>query len=350
MDNQRSQEPLQNKGEKLRETLKKMHYGLVGEAGAVQVCRWTKNALRGDRGCWKEVFYGVSSAGCCEMTPNVMNCENKCLHCWRPIEFNLGVDVKDPMRPKELLEGVKSERRKLLNGFLGRKGIDKSKVLEAMEPSLYTMSLSGEPTLYPYLGELFNIIREEKRAVSFLVTNGQNPDVLRGLGEEGLPTQIAISTNASNKELFVKWHRSCNRDSWERFLESLDVLKELKGRVRRVVRLTVVKCGDGEGKNENAGGDEKYDGYNNMKDEHVEEYADLVRRGDVDFVHVKGFKSVGYSRERFGYDKQPWFLEVRDFAKRLERALDGYEVKGEDERCCVVLLAKAGSELKIDKF
>lgn len=331
---------------KLKETLKKMHYGLVGEGGAVQVCRWTKNALRGDRGCWKEKFYGVSSAGCCEMTPNVMNCENKCLHCWRPIEFNLGTDVKDPMKPEELLSGILEERKKLLNGFLGNAKIEREKVLSAMEPSLYTMSLSGEPTLYPYLGELFSLIRE-KGKVSFLVTNGQNPDVLRKLEEEGLPTQIAISTNASNKELFVKWHRSCNKDSWERFLESLDVLKSLKGKVRRVVRLTVVAEGAGEERQENAGGDSKYDNYNNMKDEHVKEYTDLIKRADVEFVHVKGFKSVGYSRERFGYDKQPWFDEVRDFAKKLEKELDGYEIRGEDERCCVVLLAKAGKELKI---
>jgi len=333
--------------EKLKKTLKKMHYGLVGEGGAVQICRWTKNALRGGRGCWKEKFYGVSSAGCCEMTPNVMNCENMCLHCWRPIEFNLGVDIKESMKPKELLAGILEERKKLLNGFLGRRGIDKDKVLKAMEPSLYTMSLSGEPTLYPYLRELFNLIRE-KGKVSFLVTNGQNPDVLKRLERGGLPTQIAISTNASNKELFEKWHRSCNKDSWERFLRSLDVLKKLNGKVRRVVRLTVVKEGDGEEKQENAGGDLVYNDYNNMRDEHVEEYADLVRRADSDFVHVKGFKSVGKSRERFGYDKQPWFDEVKKFAKKLEEELDDYEIKGEDERCCVLLLVKKGKELKIE--
>ena len=332
--------------DKLKRILRKMHYGLVGEAGAVQICRWTKNAIRGDRGCWKERFYGVKSSGCCEMTPNVMNCENMCLHCWRPIEFNLGTDVEEAMRPEELLDGILEERKKLLNGFLGSSKVDKEKVMDAMEPSLYTMSLSGEPTLYPYLGELFNLIRR-KGKVSFLVTNGQNPDVLARLEREGLPTQIAISTNASNKELFEKWHRSCNRDSWERFLGSLDVLKELGGKVRRVVRLTVVKEGDGEGKQKNAGGDSKYDGYNNMKDEHVREYAELVKRADSDFVHVKGFKSVGYSRERFGYDKQPWYDEVKEFARKLEKELDDYEIKGEDERCCVLLLAKRGKELKI---
>jgi len=35
----------------VKDTLKKMNYALVGETSAVQICRWTKNAIRGDRGC-----------------------------------------------------------------------------------------------------------------------------------------------------------------------------------------------------------------------------------------------------------------------------------------------------------
>ena len=42
----------------VRDKLRKMGYALVGGTSAVQVCRWTKNSLRGDRGCWKEKFYG----------------------------------------------------------------------------------------------------------------------------------------------------------------------------------------------------------------------------------------------------------------------------------------------------
>ncbi len=337
---------------KLKQTLQKMHYGLVGESGAVQICLWTKRAIRGEGGCWKEKFYGVSSSGCCQMTPNVMNCENKCLHCWRPIEFNLGINVKNLLKPRELLEGIIKERKKLLLGFAGNLKVDKKVLEDSYEPKLYTMSLSGEPTLYPYLGELFKIIREEKKAVSFLVTNGQNSDVIREFKDNELPTQITISTNASNKELFLKWHRSCYKDSWERFLETLDVLKSLEGKVRRVVRLTLVKKGEGDGKAKNCGGDLKYDDFSNMEEEHLEEYADLVRRANSDFVHIKGFKSVGYARERFGYDKQPWFNEVKGFSKKLEKELmnDGYEIKGEDEKSCVVMLAKRDSELKITKI
>jgi len=35
----------------VKDTLRKMNYALVGETSAVQICRWTKNSLRGDRGC-----------------------------------------------------------------------------------------------------------------------------------------------------------------------------------------------------------------------------------------------------------------------------------------------------------
>ena len=310
----------------VRKTLEKMHYALVGETSAVQICRWTKNALRGDRGCWKEKFYGVSSAGCCQMTPSVMWCENQCLHCWRPIEMNLGTELPSVDEPVEILDGIVEARKKLLMGFKGREGIDVEKLEAAMEPSLYTMSLSGEPTLYPRLGEMFKEIRR-RGAVSFLVTNGLNPSVLANL--ETLPTQITISMNAPNEKLFKIWHKSSKPRAWELFNESLDVMRGLEG-VRKTVRLTLVK-------------DE------NMLEKNILEYVDLIRKASPDFVHVKGFTSVGYARERMGYDKQPWFDEVKDYALKIVDKLDGYEIKGEDERCCVVMLAKRGAKLKIGK-
>jgi len=334
--------------DKLKKTLEKMHYGLVGDSGAVQICLWTKKSLRGEGGCWKEKFYGISSAGCCQMTPNVMNCENMCLHCWRPIEYNLGVESDGKiMEPEELLNGIIEERKRLMNGFKGNKKVDKKAFEKALEPKLYTMSLSGEPTLYPHLGELFSLIRK-KGAVSFLVTNGQNPDAIRKLERDGLPTQLVVSTNAPNEKLFKIWHRSCIPDSWEKFLETLDVMNSLKGKVRRVIRLTLVKVGRGEMRREGDGGDDAFNDLTNMTLENLDEYASLIRRADSDFVHLKGFKSVGYSRDRFGYDKQPWFSEVKDYAEKLCEKLGGdYEIKGEEEKSGVVMLARKGQSLRI---
>lgn len=330
---------MENNLEKIYKKLKKMNYGLVGGTSAVQICRWTKNSIRGGRGCWKEKFYGVSSAGCCQMTPAVMWCENQCLHCWRPIEMNLGMNLPVVDNPIKILEGVVEERKKLLAGFKGRRGIDLKKFNEALEPKLYTMSLSGEPTLYPRLGEMFNEIRK-RGAVSFLVTNGLNSEALKKLEKEGLPTQVAVSTNAPNEKLFNIWHRSTKKNAWKEFLKSLDVVRELKGKVRRVIRLTIVKPGmDGE-----------FPNMTNMAYENVPEYCDLIKRAEPDFVHIKGFKAVGYAKERMGYDKQVWHDEVMDYSKKILAGLDRYRIAAEDERSCVVMLARDGVELKIERI
>jgi tRNA wybutosine-synthesizing protein 1 len=324
--------------EEIREKLKKMNYALVGETSAVQVCLWTKNAIRGDRGCWKEKFYGISSAGCCQMTPSVMWCENKCLHCWRPIELSLGDELPSVDDPVEILDGIIEARKKMLMGFKGSEKIDKEKFEEALVPKLYTMSLSGEATLYPRLGEMFAEIRR-REAVSFLVTNGLNPEIIAGFSDSELPTQIAVSMNAPNKELFLKWHRSTKKDAWKKFNETLDIVRKLEGKVRRAVRLTLVDVGDGE-----------FGKMSNMSKENIGEYCDLIRKAEPDFVHVKGYKSVGYARARMGYDKQPWFDAVKDYAVKICKELEGYEIVAEDERCCVVMLARDGVGVKIKKL
>ena len=324
----------------VKSVLGKMGYALVGETSAVQICRWTKNSIRGDGGCWKEKFYGISSAGCCQMSPAVMWCENKCLHCWRPIEMNLGTKLPKIDNPIEILDGIVEARKKLLLGFRGNDKINKDKFENGLEPSLYTMSLSGEATLYPKLGEMFKEIRR-RGAVSFLVTNGLNPEVLNNFKDDELPTQIAISTNAPNERLFKIWHRSTKKNAWEKFNNSLDVIKRLKGKVRRAVRLTLVDIGEEGNFNE----------MTNMSEENVEEYCNLIKKAEPNFIHVKGYKSVGYARARMGYDKQPWFEAVKEYALKIEKRLlkDGYKIMAEDKRSCVVMLAKNGIELKITK-
>ncbi len=317
--------------------LKKEGYGIIGEHSAVKICLWTKHALRGDSGCWKEKFYGVSSAGCCQMTPSLFHCENKCLHCWRNLDYTSDKKIENIDDPIKILDGIVEARKKLLAGFKGRKGIDLKKFEDALEPKLWTMSLSGEPTLYPRLGEMFKEIRR-RGAISFLVTNGLNPEVLAGFTKDELPTQITISTNAPNEKLFKIWHRSTKVDAWKKFNESLDVLKKLKGIVRRIVRLTLVKKGNGE-----------FGEVTNMSEENIGEYCSLIRKAEPDFIHVKGFMSVGYARARMGYDKQPWFDDVKKYALKIAKNLDGYEIAGEDERSCVVMLARDGVKLRIER-
>lgn len=330
--------------EKIKKTLKKQHYEIAGknQHSGVQVCRWTKNSLNEKRGCWKEKFYGIESHRCCQMSPSVMWCENQCLHCWRPIEMNLGINIGEIDEPKEIIDEIIKARKKLMVGFGGDEKISKKRFKEALEPTLFTFSLSGEATLYPKLDEMIKEIRKRK-AITFLVTNGQNPEVIKKLEKnKALPTQLTISMNAPNKELFKKWHNSVRKDAWERFNETLKIMKKLKGKTRRVVRLTLVREGDET---------EKLKELNNMKPEHIGEYKKLILAAEPDFIHVKGFKSLGYSRNRMGYSKQPFYEEIQEFAKKLlgELKSQGYKKLGEDERSCVVLLGKDKKKMKIKK-
>jgi len=274
------------------------------------------------------------------MTPAVMWCENQCLHCWRPIELNLGTELPSVDDPIEILDGIVAKRKEMLMGMKGNDDVDVENFEKNIEPKLFTTSLSGEPTIYPRLGEMFSEIRR-RGAVSFLVTNGLNPDVVRGLdsGKGELPTQLVISTNAPNEKLFLQWHRSTKKDAWSVFLESLDVMRGLKGKTRRVIRLTLVKKGE-EG---------VFANMTNMSEENVGEYCELIRRANPDFVHVKGYKAVGYARDRMGYDNQVWHDEVLDYAGKLCERLEDFEVKAEDERSCVVALVRRGVEMKIER-
>jgi len=328
--------------ENVKKILEKQHYEIVGNHSAVQICRWTKQSLRNKGVCWKEKFYGIKSHQCCQFSPAVMWCENKCLHCWRPIEMNLGTQLSKIDEPKKIIDDVIKARKKLLIGFGGNKKISKKRFKESLEPSIFTLSLSGEPTLYPKLSQLIKEIRKRK-AISFLVTNGLNPKVIINLEKDkSLPTQITVSINAPNEKLWGVWHRSTKKDAWKKLNETLEVLKRLKGKVRRVVRLTLVKKGSEK---------EKLKELSNMEKEHVSQYVKLIRRAEPDFIHVKGFKSLGYSRKRLGYNKQPFHKEVKDFSLKLTEELkkDGYKILAEENRSCVVLLGKDKNKMKIKK-
>ena len=79
---------------------------------------------------------------------------------------------------------------------------------------------------------------------------------------------------------------------------------------------------------------------------HPEKYAELILKGDADFVEVKGYMFVGPSRQRLSKHNMPFHEEVVEFAKELEKHLPGYEVVSEHIPSRVVMLAK--KEYKID--
>ena len=322
--------------EKIKKTLKKQHYKIVGKHSAIQICRWTKNSLRDEGVCFKEQFYGIKSHLCCQMTPAVMWCPNRCIHCWRATELTIGSEIKGKTdSPKEIVDGCIQAQKKLLEGFkilpkTKHKTVSKvnmKKWEEAQEPMHFSISLSGEPTIYPQIGKLIQEIRKRGKT-SFLVTNGLYPEKIKELADKKqLPTQLTVSVNSPNEKMYLEFHRSSMRNAWKKLNETLDILSELNSRT--VVRMNLVKN-------------------LNIEDKHVKEYAELIKKANPKFVHVKGYMSVGSARGRLGYERMPSHNEIKDFAKRLAKEAN-LKVLDEHERSCVCVLGKNKSDMKIKK-
>ena len=268
--------------EKIKKILKKQHYEIVGdnEHSAVQTCRWTKKSICDQGVCYKEKFYGIKSHLCCQMTPSVMWCPNKCLHCWRAIELTIGDELNQKLdSPKKIIDGCIVAQRKLLEGFkilpeTKHKTVSKAnmkKWLEAQEPMQFAISLSGEPTLYPMIGGLIKELRNRGKT-SFLVTNGLYPEKLKELKKKNqLPTQLYVSVNASNKKLYDKFHRSTKKDAWKLLNKSLEFMPELgngDNKTRTIFRMNLVKD-------------------LNMSDSDVVEYATLIKKAKPMFIEIK---------------------------------------------------------------
>src|SRR5262245_16813245 len=279
--------------------LQKAKYGVYNHS-AVELCHWTKKSFADEGNCYKHKFYGISTHRCMEMTPTAMNCENRCIYCWRPTEFYDTLKMPEELvdEPDTIVEQLMIERKKLINGYFGNAKNDKKKLDESLFPAHYAISLSGEPTMYPKLPQLIRYLRSLKATKSiFLVTNGQEPDMLRRLAaEDALPTQIYLSTNASNKRMFHQINRPMHKDAWERWWESLRFLATVK--TRTVLRMTMIR------------------GYNDGAD-FVDEFAEMMEKGDPHFIELKSYMHIGMSNQRLEQDHMLEMDEVRDFDSRL---------------------------------
>ena len=318
-----------------KKELEKEGYRIIGNHSAVKMCRWTKKSIRDEGVCFKEQFYGIKSHLCCQMTCSLINCQNRCIHCWRNLKHTCDGEVKNPDSPKEIINGCVEAQKKLLEGFkilpkTKHKTVSKANMKkweEAQEPMHFSLSLSGEPTLYEKIGELIAEIRKRGKT-SFLVTNGLYPEKIKELADKKqLPTQLTVSVNSPNKELYLKFHRSSIKNAWEILNETLKILSELKSRT--VVRMNLVKN-------------------LNMEDKHVKEYAELIKKANPTFVHVKGFMSVGFARQRLGYERMPTEEEMINFVNKLAKET-GLKLLDKHERSRAYVLGKNKAEMKIKK-
>lgn len=278
------------------------------------MCRWTKAMLRGLGGCYKHTFYGIQSHQCMEMTPS-MACANKCVFCWRHHKNPVGKEWRWEMDPPEMLieQGLQNHY-KMINEYKGAKGVWPERVAEGFNVKHCALSLVGEPVLYPEINPFLGMLHD-RGISSFMVTNAQFPDLIATLRPV---TQLYLSIDAATPESLKKIDRPLFEDYWERFLGSIDALRE-KGQ-RTVFRLTLVK------------------GYNT---EEIKNYAALIRRGQPDFIEIKGVTFCGGGkRAELSMKNVPWHEEVIEWAQILCREVaDTYELACEHEHSCCLLLA-----------
>lgn len=157
---------------KNRKRIRKETYTPVGNHSAVQLCNWTKKSLRDEGVCFKEKFYGIKSHLCCQMSPSIF-CNNQCIHCWRDISKSQNNFPISPDNPDDIINLSIEAQRKLLTGFKidpksKRKQLSKAnqkKLSEAQEPNQFAISLTGEPTLYPKIGEFIEELRKKKKNI-----------------------------------------------------------------------------------------------------------------------------------------------------------------------------------------
>ena len=298
-----------------KKLLEKQQYKFIGDNSAVKICTWTKKSLLDQGVCYKEQFYGISSHRCCQLSTTLNHCPNRCIFCWRPIEHTESNEImRSYDDPKELIDKAIQAQRKLLTGYGGNKNINKVKFKESQEPNQFAISLSGEPLAYPKLGELIKEIKKRK-ATSYVVSNGLFPTQLKNL--KPLPTNLYLSLDAPNEDLFKKIDRPQIKDAWKKLNQSLDIMSKLK--TTTVLRITLIK--------------EK-----NMTKPEL--YAKLIQKANPKFVEVKSYMYVGYSQQRLELKNMPYHEEVKEFSEEIIKHLKNYRIKDEKKESRVVLLAR----------
>tara|TARA_Y100000590_G_scaffold290094_1_gene326549 strand:- start:487 stop:1506 length:1020 start_codon:yes stop_codon:yes gene_type:complete len=304
----------------ISQQLKKAKYG-VADHSTVEICHWTKKSFKNEGSCYKHKFYGISTHRCMEFSPAGMHCENRCVYCWRPMEFydSLKMDENKIAEPEDIMKKLMEERRKLIVGHYGDKRQDAQKIEESLTPSHYAISLSGEPTMYPKLPEMIKYLKSLEATKSiFLVTNGQEPDMIKKLADgDALPTQLYLSSNAPDYDTFLKINRPKYDDAWERWNETLEMLDELD--TRTVLRVTLIKDW-------------------NDSEKMITGFRSMFERSNVHFVELKSYMHIGRSTNRLEHENMVEMSDVRKFSENIVTNSDRFYIMDESEISRIVVL------------
>ncbi|KYH39006.1 MAG: wyosine biosynthesis protein TYW1 [Candidatus Bathyarchaeota archaeon B23] len=316
--------------EELRRVYARQGYHFVGRHSAVKTCHWVRKSLTtgGVEHCYKQHFYGVPSHRCLQMTPSLGRCLQSCLYCWRAKPEDIGVAWDQMHLPREeaddpdlIVESSIEAHRRAISGFGGNPKVPRELYLEAREPIHAAISLEGEPTLYPRLGELVEAYFNHGFKTVFIVTNGLRPDVIADLDPE--PSQLYVSVSAPDEETYRRTCRPLVGGGWRRLMETLELLNSLS--CPTVLRHTLLP---------------KY----NMHS--PEGYARLAELSNATYIEPKAAMSVGYARLRFGYEEMAWHSDIRRFAEALAEA-SGYRIVDEHPPSSVVLLSQLEKPIRL---
>ncbi|MHA1200576.1 MAG: 4-demethylwyosine synthase TYW1 [Candidatus Heimdallarchaeaceae archaeon] len=300
--------------EGVRNKLEKQQYRIAGSHSAVKTCTWLKHSLKGEGDCYKSKFYGIKSHRCLQCTPSTIWCNLRCIFCWRSASwYNKQMMDCKVDEPKLIVDDMIKQQQKLVAGYNTHSKVPEYMYEEALTPKHAAISLSGEPTFYPKIGELIEEFHS-RDMTTFLVTNGTTPEVLEKL--DPLPTQLYVTMIAPTKESFEKTARPSDKKAWEKIMQTVELLPSLN--TRRVMRLTLVP------------------GYNMIE---PQKFRELFLRSEAEYLEPKGFMSVGDARQRLSYEIMPRFEKIEQFSKQIIEDTD-LKIIDYKEDSAVTLIAK----------
>ncbi|RAP43817.1 4-demethylwyosine synthase TYW1 [uncultured Methanosphaera sp.] len=301
--------------EKKQKDLEKKGYRFAGDKlhAANKICHWTRKSIVDEGTCYKEQFYGIKSHRCLQMSPSVPYCQNKCLFCWRDTEITkTSWDTDDYDDPKTIIEDCIKNQKQLLCGFFGNDNANPKKLEECVKPNNAALSLAGEPLLYPEINQLIEEFHKQD-FTTFLVSNGESPEKIQAL-EDHEPTQLYLSLDAPNEEIYRKVCKPQVNNSWQKLQESIELLSSID--TRKVLRITSVK---------------------NLNMTHASEYAKIIENSDIDYVEIKAYMFVGDSRNRLEWENMPKSVDIQKFAQDVADETS-MEIIDEVEKSRVLLL------------
>ena len=135
--------------------------------------------------------------------------------------------------------------------------------------------------------------------------------------EDALPTQLYLSTNASDYESFLRINKPRYDDSWQRWNKTLGMLKHLD--TRTVLRITLIRD------------------YNNQK-EMIPPFAKILEQSSPHFVEIKSYMHIGRSTNRLDRENMLEMEEIRKFSEDVARQSKIFSKMDESDISRIVVL------------